>query len=45
MVYKSAPGYPEGGIDLRAVVIGELELNAYVIERVYEHAGRSASAC
>ena len=27
-----------GGIDFPAVVIGELELNGYVIERVYEHA-------
>jgi hypothetical protein len=44
MVYKSAPGYPEGEIDFPAVVIGELELNGYVIERVCEHAGRSASA-
>ena len=26
-----------GGIDFPAVVIGELELNGYVIERVYEH--------
>jgi hypothetical protein len=25
-----------GGIDFPAVVIGELELNGYVIERVYE---------
>jgi hypothetical protein len=25
------------GIDFPAVVIGELELNGYVIERVYEH--------
>jgi hypothetical protein len=25
------------GIDFTAVVIGELELNGYVIERVYEH--------
>jgi hypothetical protein len=27
-----------GGIDFPAVVIGGLELNGYVIERVYEHA-------
>jgi hypothetical protein len=27
-----------GGIDFPAVVIGELELNGYAIERVYEHA-------
>jgi hypothetical protein len=27
-----------GGIDFPAVVIGELELNGYVIERVDEHA-------
>jgi hypothetical protein len=26
-----------GGIDFPAVVVGELELNGYVIERVYEH--------
>jgi hypothetical protein len=26
-----------GGIDFPAVVIGELELNGYAIERVYEH--------
>ena len=26
-----------GGIDFPAVVIGELELNGYVIERVYQH--------
>ena len=26
-----------GGIDFPAVVIGELQLNGYVIERVYEH--------
>ena len=26
-----------GGIDFPAVVIGEFELNGYVIERVYEH--------
>ncbi|MGO9961011.1 MAG: hypothetical protein ACLP50_34390 [Solirubrobacteraceae bacterium] len=26
-----------GGIDFPAVVIGELELNGYVIERVQEH--------
>jgi hypothetical protein len=26
-----------GGIDFPAVVIGELELNGYVIERVHEH--------
>ena len=26
-----------GGIDFPAVVIGELELNGHVIERVYEH--------
>jgi hypothetical protein len=26
-----------GGIDFPAVVMGELELNGYVIERVYEH--------
>ncbi len=26
-----------GGVDFPAVVIGELELNGYVIERVYEH--------
>ena len=26
-----------GEIDFPAVVIGELELNGYVIERVYEH--------
>jgi hypothetical protein len=26
-----------GGIDFPAVVIGELELNGYVIERVYEN--------
>ena len=26
-----------GGIDFPAVVIGELELNGYVIERVCEH--------
>ena len=26
-----------GGIDFPAVVIGELELNGYEIERVYEH--------
>ena len=26
-----------GGIDFPAVVIGELELNGYVIERVYKH--------
>ena len=26
-----------GGIDFPAVVIGELELNGYVIERVYAH--------
>jgi hypothetical protein len=26
-----------GGIDFPAVVIGELELNGYVIDRVYEH--------
>jgi len=26
-----------GGIDFPAVVIGELELNGYLIERVYEH--------
>jgi hypothetical protein len=26
-----------GGIDFAAVVISELELNGYVIERVYEH--------
>ena len=26
-----------GGIDFPAVVIRELELNGYVIERVYEH--------
>ena len=35
-----------GGIDFPAVVIGELELNGYVIERVYRRtAGRSACAC
>jgi hypothetical protein len=26
-----------GGIDFPAVVIGELELNGYVIERIHEH--------
>jgi hypothetical protein len=26
-----------GGIDFPAVVVGELELNGYVIERVYEN--------
>jgi hypothetical protein len=26
-----------GGIDFPAVVIGELELNGFAIERVYEH--------
>ena len=26
-----------GGVDFPAVVIGELELNGYVIERVHEH--------
>ena len=26
-----------GGIDFPAVVVGELELNGYAIERVYEH--------
>jgi hypothetical protein len=33
-----------GGIDFPAVVIGELELNGYVIERVYEH-GRQIGVC
>ena len=34
-----------GGIDFPAVVIGELELNGYMIERVTHTAARSASAC
>jgi hypothetical protein len=34
-----------GGIDFPAVVIGELELNGYAIERVYEHARQIVCAC
>ena len=26
-----------GGVDFRAAVVGELQLNGYEIERVYEH--------
>ena len=33
------------GIDFPAVVIGELELNGYVIERVYEHGRQIGVAC
>jgi hypothetical protein len=32
-----------GGIDFPATVVGELELNGYAIERVYDH-GRLAGA-
>ena len=34
-----------GGIDFPAVVIGELELNGYVIERVYAHGRQIGCAC
>jgi hypothetical protein len=34
-----------GGIDFPAVVIGELELNGYVIERVYEHSRQIGVRC